>query len=153
MEMKTNKNYQILNRIECNDFDLTEDTYISHTIIETVDFRFYSFKHHVHIDGCVIENLLIHSTFFEGGFTLENCIIMNDINYEMGGHNKSPFIICNNIFHNVLQFFDCIFDAELMIKNNVFCKGASLYNNTNYFPQSTKIIDNIGDLNLYVNLG
>lgn len=143
---------QIIKRIERSEFDPSEDVHISHAIIDTIDFRFSSFSHNVHIENCIIGELLIYSTFFEGGFVLENCIISKYTNYEMGGPNKFPFVIRNNVFCDIFQFFDCIFENELTIKNNVFCKGASIYNRSNTFSDFTQITDNNGALDLYITL-
>ena len=146
--MKKIINYQILKRIDNRDFDSNKELYISNAIIDTIDFRFTSFIYPVRINNCIIGNLLIHSSSFEGGFMLENCVIKESTDYEMGGHNKQPFIIQNNIFINRIQFFDCLFEQQVIIRNNVFCQSASLFNGTNSFDNSYIVETNQGNLDL-----
>ena len=129
-------------------FDLNNKIEIKNTVIDTIDFRYSIFKEPVSLDNCLISNLLIHSSFFTKGLHINNCIIKEKIQFEMGGHNSCPIVIQNSIFCDLFVFFDCIFDSQLIIKNNIFIKGSTLFNNSNTFAVEPDICENIGTMEI-----
>ena len=64
---------------------------------------------------------------------------------KMGGHNQKPVIFDNNIFESLFVFLDCIFEADLIITNNIFIDGCTLYNGYNEF-NNVIIENNIGKM-------
>lgn len=130
--------------------NINENIYISNTIVDTIDMSFMSFNNAVKIKGCQINHLLIHSSRFIKGFELENCVVKNKIQYEMGGHNTLPISILNNIFNEMFIFFDCHFTERVIIKKNYFHKGCSILASSmnNTFEQEYEIVNNIGNVDI-----
>lgn len=117
-----------------------------------IDFNYSEIKTPVYIKECVIKNMYLNSTWFRKGFVLENCIVLNDINHEIGGHNYSEIHIHNNIFLGFFDFFDCHFFERMTVNNNIFIKGTNLIGNTckgykNIFDKGLELYENIGRLN------
>ncbi len=78
---------------------------------------------------------------------------MSDIDYQMGGHNNEEMVISDNIFYGFFSFFDCIFEKQLIVKNNIFKKGTDLLARENKgfdncFNGGVILTDNIGPLNV-----
>lgn len=128
--------------------NLNREILISDSVMDIVDLRFSTFNQKVSVRNCVINHLLIHSSFFINGFTIDNCVVKEKVQFEMGGHNKSPIVIHNNIFCGLFVFFDCQFDEQLSILNNIFKKGSTLFNKTNTFEIKPEVYGNIGVMNV-----
>lgn len=127
--------------------------HVKNCIIDTVDFDFFECEFKIIIENCIINNLLIHSCWFENGLDFNNNHVRNYVNYQMGGHNKKPINITGNIFCDFVSFFDCHFEDQMLLQNNLFLKGSNLLGNknegfVNTFDNEIILIDNIGDLNL-----
>lgn len=117
-----------------------------------IDFNYSEIQIPVYIKNCVIKNMYLNSTWFRNGFVLENCVVLNDINYEMGGHNYSAIYIHNNIFLGFFDFFDCHFTEKIVVNHNIFIKGTNLIGNKdkgykNIFDKGLELYENIGRLN------
>ena len=95
-----------------------EELIIQNSFIDLLDFSNVEFKYNVKICLCIIGELKLNATWFIEGFELVNCIIQNQIQFEMGGHNKHPITIENNIFMNLFVFFDCWFMSDIYVNNN-----------------------------------
>lgn len=134
--------------INTKQFDLNSAIEICDSVIDTIDFRYSIFNQPVLIKNCLIDYLLIHSSFFAAGLVIDSCVVKEKIQFEMGGHNKCPIIIQNNIFCKLFVFFDCIFDDRLIVKNNIFKQGSTVFNKTNTFGLEPFISDNIGPMDL-----
>jgi hypothetical protein len=118
---------------------------ISNQIVGILDFGFKVYNNEITIDNCIINTLILHNARFEAGFCMRNCIVKNKVQYEMGGHNQKPVIFDNNIFESLFVFLDCIFEADLIITNNIFIDGCTLYNGYNEF-NNVIIENNIGKM-------
>ena len=93
--------------------------------------------------------------FIEEGLILDGCIIniFDVVNYEMGGHNKEEFELNGNIFNGFFSFFDCQFDAEVRIENNIFMQGSDLLYKEqkgfdNSFNNGLILTNNLGRLDM-----
>jgi hypothetical protein len=129
-------NYCVFNQI-LNKLELGFNVYLSEVIIE----------------NCLIENIQIHSAWFKKGFIFRNNIVKCDIDYQMGGHNCDQILMENNIFMGFLIFFDCHFEEKIIVRNNIFQKGANLLGNIgkgyqNLFSNGIINENNIGNLSL-----
>lgn len=123
-----------------------EELIIQNSFIDLLDFSNVEFKYNVKICQCIIGELKLNATWFIEGFELVNCIIQNQIQFEMGGHNKHPITIENNIFMNLFVFFDCWFMSDIYVNHNVFLKGCTLKNSYNTFDSVLDCFGNIGDM-------
>lgn len=139
-----NINKQIISTLDClSDSQIM----ISDSIIDVLNLGFTTYQYPVLIKNSSIQELVIHSAWFKGGLLLENCIIKEVINYEMGGHNESPIVINDNIFQDLFIFYDCHFQDKLIIRNNIFNKGSTLLiEKLNIFQSGLELNDNIGDM-------
>ena len=111
------------------------------------------------LDGCIINIFDVVSEFkilgcwFEGGLSFSHNIVKSPINYEMGGHNKEVFELNGNIFNGFFSFFDCQFDAEVRIENNIFMQGSDLLYKEqkgfdNSFNNGLILTNNLGRLDM-----
>lgn len=125
MEIKN----QILPIFRVSDLE-NESITIKNSYINKIDLAFTRFEYsNLVITGCTIGKLFLHTAWFSKGFVLSNCVIEEEFNYEMGGHNEEPIVI----------------------KNNIFCKGTNILIDfhtgaNNSFAKSTRINNNLGEL-------
>lgn len=124
-----------------------EEILIKNCIIENLNLGFSTFQAEVVIEGCIINEMVLISAWFEQGFTFVNNIVKKQVQYEMGGHNMQPVRIENNIFLSIFVFFDCIFMSSLIIKNNLFLSDCTLWNATNDFNEN-EITGNTGKMDI-----
>jgi len=144
---------QILKEINDNCFGKNEQIILSSLIIEKLDLGFREFNTSVIIENCIVEELIIHSCWFSEGLIFKNNIVKKDIDYQMGGHNNKSMEISNNIFYGFFNFFDCEFDNQIIINNNIFKNGSNLLGNTgkgfqNIFKKGIIAENNIGDIKI-----
>ena len=112
-----------------------EEIHIKDCIIDCLCLGFSTFHSKIVIEGCIINEMVLISAWFEQGFVFMNNIVRNHVQYEMGGHNMQPVRIENNIFLSIFVFFDCYFMSSLIIKNNLFLDNCTLWNKTNSFSE------------------
>lgn len=125
---------------------------INSCIIQNLKFDIYEPDFEIIIENSIISNLLIYQCWFKKGLVLKNNQIINYVDYQMGGHNESRILIEGNLFHDFVNFFDCQFEKELIIQNNIFAKGCNLFGNLNEGFKNTFNIEpiiknNIGSMN------
>ncbi|WP_264529893.1 hypothetical protein [Flavobacterium sp. N502540] len=144
---------KILNELDSSEFNNVELLHILNSQIKNLNFDFFESKFEIIIENCIIDNLSIHSCWFEEGLTFKSNHVMNYVNYQMGGHNKKNINITGNIFHDFVNFFDCHFENQLLIEKNIFLLGSNLLGNknegfANTFESEIIIKENIGNLDL-----
>lgn len=146
-----NKNIEI---IDLQYFEGENNCHLVNCIITTIDLiGTFDIKVHLVIENCIVDYLKIHSCWFTNGLVIKNCIINNNIDYQMGGHNLEPLIIEGNIFIGFFNFFDCQFENRIELKNNIFVKGTNLLGNIgegfeNTFNRGYLIENNKGDIDV-----
>jgi hypothetical protein len=126
---------------------------IFNQILNRLELGFNIYLSEVIIENCLIEKIQIHSAWFRKGLIFRNNIVKYDIDYQMGGHNCDPIIMENNIFMGFSNFFDCHFEEKIIVRNNIFQKGANLLGNAgkgyqNLFNKGIVNENNIGNLSL-----
>ena len=140
--------------IKVDDLSRSDSYHLVNCIIDTIDFiGAFELKVQLIIENCIINNLQIHSCWFVNGLVLKNCIVKNNVDYQMGGHNKKPIVLDGNVFIKFLNFFDCQFKNVIEMKNNVFIKGTNLLGNKgegfeNSFETGWLVKDNIGAVDI-----
>ncbi len=136
------------------DFQGQEDIIIANSIVGIIDLDGkFDLNAGFKVINCVIENLHIHSCWFNRGFTLANAVVLNYVDYQMGGHNFSPITITGNIFNEFVNFFDCHFNDVVEVKSNIFAKGTNLLGNEgegykNIFDKGVIASNNVGILDM-----
>lgn len=133
---------------------INESWSLSNCVIELLDINALEFSKEVIITNCVIHKLIIYSCWFSGGLKFSNNVVLSDIDYQMGGHNKEEVRFESNIFNGFFSFFDCQFDAKLIVKNNVFIHGTDLFTKENkgfdnLFEHGFIVEGNIGELDVF----
>jgi hypothetical protein len=125
--VRANQHIELLSQYDLRNHS---DFHLVNCIIDTIDLiGVFELKVSLIIEKCVINSLKIHSCWFVNGLILRNNVVVNYIDYQMGGHNESPIILDGNIFKGFLNFFDCQFESSIELRNNVFEKGTNLIGN------------------------
>ena len=147
---------KVIERIDENTVDGlgNEGMSLEHCVIHVLDLSTIEFHGKVTICNCIIDKLNLHCTWFAEGLEFMGNIVMSDIDYQMGGHNNDVMVISDNIFHGFFDFFDCHFENQLNVENNVFMKGTDLILRENkgfdnYFHGGLVLSSNIGKLNVW----
>lgn len=144
---------KIIDTMCYKEFNEIDSLVISNSIIKKIDFISFESDFSIVIENSIIYDLLIHSCWFKAGLIFKNNQVMNYVNYQMGGHNEAEIKIVGNIFSEFVNFFDCQFEKDIEVKNNVFSKGCNLLGNLdegfkNSFETPAIIEDNIGAIDL-----
>jgi hypothetical protein len=146
-----NKNIKCIKKSDLNGHDTIQ---LVNCIIEAIDLiGAFELKVHLVIESCIINDLQIHSCWFEDGLLLKGSVVKNYVDYQMGGHNSEPIVIDGNVFVGFFNFFDCQFKNVIELKNNVFKKGTNLLGNKgegfeNSFANGWVVEDNVGHIDL-----
>ncbi|MBC5642792.1 hypothetical protein H8S77_07820 [Parabacteroides sp. BX2] len=143
--------------IDLNSIDNSEEIIISNSIIDEINFASLIFSKKVCISKCIIDKFVIHSSWFEGGLNFVDNIVLSDIDYQMGGHNITDFVLERNLFNGFFSFFDCQFEGNVIVKDNIFKKGSDLLLKEdkgfdNLFERQLIIENNIGHLDMFLDL-
>jgi hypothetical protein len=64
------------------------------------------------------------------------------------GESHQTTTISNNVFMEALVFWNCVFYADLNLQENIFSKGTSLLDGSNYFDTICKCKHNIGVMDM-----
>lgn len=139
---------EVINKIDADSLNKEEALLIKDCVIDTLSLSFSEFHAAVTIDGCVIKTLRLVSAWFEHGLTFKNNIVWSVVQYEMWGHNSQPIIVENNIFQDTFVFFDCQFEDDLVVRNNLFLKDCTLWNTTNVFDKKVIVEQNMGRMDI-----
>ncbi|QOW09897.1 hypothetical protein Q73A0000_05740 [Kaistella flava (ex Peng et al. 2021)] len=121
-------------------------------LIEYFSGSVTQFEKQVQFINCNFKNCQFVFTYFLGGLTIENCTFDNYLDFQAGGHNQkgNSIIIANNDFKGFVNFFDCIYEDDVIIENNKFQKGTNLLGKPFNIPVTFSIkpfIDkNVGQL-------
>ncbi len=108
------------------------------------------FEKNVKLINCHFKKCQFVFTYFLGGLIIDNCIFDNYLDFQAGGHNKAgnEVAITNNNFDDFVNFFDCWYESNVIISNNVFRKGTNLlgkpYNIPVTFDIEPIVKNNIG---------
>ena len=117
------------NAIIAHDNELHSSLLIRHSVIDKFDFSASSSHAEVIIQDCIIKKVTLPYCWFEAGLKFTNNTILQETNFEAGGHNQKAFIMKGNIFHGFLNFFDCQFGETVYFSNNTLLKGCNLLGN------------------------
>ena len=94
-------------------------------------------------------------TYFLGGLLIKDSTFDSYLDFQCGGHNQlqAPIEILNNEFNDFVNFFDCIYNGPVTIKNNEFKKGTNILGNKGkafetQFDLEPEISDNRGPVDI-----
>ncbi len=152
MKTITDRHFERIDEFFVNEF-IEEGLILDGCIINIFDVVSVNFIGKVEIRNCILSEFKILGCWFEGGLSFSHNIVKSPINYEMGGHNKEVFELNGNIFNGFFSFFDCQFDAEERIENNIFMQGSDLLYKEqkgfdNSFTNGLILTNNLGRLDI-----
>jgi hypothetical protein len=131
-----------------------QEVIFENCIIESFSGSITQFGKPVSLTNCHFKSCQFVFTYFLGGLIINNCTFDNYLDFQAGGHNKigNPVIINTNDFKGFVNFFDCWYENEVIIRNNKFRKGTNLLGKPHHIPVTFDIEaiikDNIGELDL-----
>lgn len=137
----------------------TEETWDQELVFEHCTIAYFSasavsFGQLVRFTNCHFKNCQFVFTYFLGGLIIEHCTFDSYLDFQCGGHNKkgNPVMIANNHFRGFVNFFDCWYESEVIVRNNTFHQGTNILgqpqNLSVTFEQEPIIKDNIGQVDL-----
>ncbi len=104
--------------------------------------------------NCEFKECNFIGTYFLGGLNIDNSVFDSYLDMQAGGHNQDGKMvsITNSTFKSFVNFFDCWYQSEVIIKNNDFQKGTNLLGKPNgisvTFDVNPIIENNKGQLNI-----
>lgn len=93
--------------------------------------RMVQFTELIEIRQCRVKEFDVFGMYCGNGLVIQDCEFDCAVDWESGGHNKSPIIIENCVFNRFVSFEDCYFENEIILKNVVFSQGTNLLGNKN----------------------
>jgi len=86
-------------------------------------------------------------TYFRDGLLISDSVFNSYLDFQCGGHNRpeAKIEILNNEFDDFVNFFDCIYNGPVTIRNNEFKRGTNILGNKGQ-PFEAQF-----DLGLYIN--
>jgi hypothetical protein len=137
----------------------THEGWEKEVVLEDCILEYFSgsatqFEKPVRLLNCHFKQCQFIFSYFLGGLTIENCTFENYLDFQAGGHNKNgkPVIITGNQFLGFVNFFDCWYEDEIIIRNNNFQKGTNLLGKPFNIPVTFDVLpiieENEGQLNL-----
>ena len=125
----------------------SEEICIRNCMVNTLILDFASFDYPVIIENSVIGTIGLDHTWFNRGLTLKKCIVKEKVVYDSGESHQTT-TISNIVFMEALVFWNCVFYADLNLQENIFSKGTSLLDGSNYFDTICKCKHNIGVMDM-----
>ncbi len=117
------------NAIIVHNYELYSSLSIRHSVIDKLDLPATIFHAEIIIQDCIIKKITLPYCWFEAGLRFTNNTILQETNFEAGGHNQKAFIMKGNTFHGFLNFFDCQFGKMVYFSNNILLEGCNLLGN------------------------
>lgn len=79
------------------------------------------------IENCVVDRFSAIGTSFNGSVIIRNSIFREELRFIDSGYNKQEIIIENNVFLCHADFFDEVFEAPFILRNNILLDGTNLF--------------------------
>lgn len=125
---------------------------IENCIIENLFCIGTQFNKHVAMKNTYVKAASFDFCYFIGGLIIDNCVFDEYLDFNAGGHNsKGNFITINgNRFRGFVNFFDCWFNGEISVNNNIFESGTNILSKTLWVSFDVPITahNNVGDLGI-----
>lgn len=114
---------------------------IENCTVEAFSCVMVQFGKPVKLFNCHFKKCNFIFSYFFGGLIIEDCVFDDYLDFSSGGHNKMgmPVSIANNTFKGFVNFFDCIYDGEVTIANNIFIKNTNLLASPHNIPVSYEV--------------
>ena len=129
-----------------------KEVLIDHCVIENFKCLMVYFKKNVIIKNSHFKDAAFNFSYFQGGLTIENCTFEKYLDFEAGGHNdlNNLVTIRKNHFISFVNFFDCWYNGEIIVEDNIFEKGTNISSKDQLisFDIPAKVMNNIGDVSI-----
>ena len=126
---------------------------IDNSLIEELTASSVMFKKQVILRSSTFRTCDFTFTYFLGGLIIADSIFESYLDFQCGGHNEKEktIEIVNSTFNGFVNFFDCIYNGPMIIKNNRFQKGTNILGNqgkpfVTQFDSVLEINNNLGPL-------
>ncbi|KUG06430.1 hypothetical protein [Solirubrum puertoriconensis] len=152
------RNYHVLGKLDLATLIIDDYRFIYPVLIENCRVEHLSASGGVSFE-CAVTLLQTHFiqadfifAYFLQGLHIEGCTFDTYLDFQAGGHNKPGFPVCllANEFSGFVNFFDCCYEAEVVVEDNVFRQGTNLlgrpFNIPVTFDVPLRQARNIGDL-------
>lgn len=137
----------------------TTENWEKEVVFENCVIEYFSgsvtpFEKPVRLINCHFKKCQFVFAYFLGGLTIDNCVFDDYLDFQAGGHNKvgKLVIITNNQFSGFVNFFDCWYESEVIVRDNNFLSGTNLlgrpFNIPVTFDVAPVIENNQGQLDL-----
>jgi hypothetical protein len=133
---------------------IDKEIVIENCIVECLQISAIAFAKPMKFINCHFNECHFIFTCFLGGLFIDHCTFDHYVDFQSGGHNKdgNPVTITNNEFKGFVNFFDCWYESEVTISNNLFHKGTNLLGKLHdigvTFDIAPTIKDNTGQLDI-----
>jgi hypothetical protein len=119
------------------EFDIDK---LGHEIDYPLEFRNCEFEYYfsttqchaalVVWDHCVFRKIRLFGTHFWKGLTCRDCELLSEFSWDAGGHNspETPILFERVKFHKFADFFDCLFQGPVILRDVEFIDGTNLIN-------------------------
>ena len=135
------------------------DEWEKKVVLENCTLEYFSgsatqFKKPVRLINCHFKKCQFVFSYFLSGLLIDNCTFDDDLDFQAGGHNKDgkPVIITDNQFVGFVNFFDCWYESEIIIRNNNFQKGTNILGKPFNIPVTFDVTPIIENNKGYLNL-
>lgn len=133
-----------------NGSEWDKEIIIENCIIENIVCIGIQFNKRITIKNTYVKAASFDFCYFIGGLIIDNCVFDEYLDFNAGGHNsKGNFITINgNHFRGFVNFFDCWFNGEISVTNNIFESGTNILSKTLWvsFDVPITAYNNVGDL-------
>jgi hypothetical protein len=125
---------------------------IENCVIEYFEGSDSQFKKPIRFINTHFKDCRFIFSYFLQGLAFENCVFDKYLDFQAGGHNQAgyPVLIKNNTFFDFVNFFDCWYNGEIVIRDNKFLKGTNIESQKQYisFDIVPQIFNNTGQTNI-----
>lgn len=119
---------------------------IKNCCFENFDVCFFTFDQPVIITNTKFRSATFMASHFNKGIKIENCFFEDKVDLQCSDHTNSNIYkieLLQNTFIGFVNFFDCIFDCSVLIKDNNFQANTNLFGKIQCIPYfKNAIIEN-----------
>ncbi|WP_141735930.1 pentapeptide repeat-containing protein [Oligoflexus tunisiensis] len=87
------------------------------------------FTEEIEIRDCIVRDFEVFGVYCIRGLSVRNTTFDCEIIWQSGGHNTRPIVFENCVFKRFVDFEDCDFEDEFILRNVTFIEGTNLLGN------------------------
>jgi uncharacterized protein YjbI with pentapeptide repeats len=128
-ENETLENFHVVGDVSFYKINLENKLAFINCKFDSLSLSGCDFDFEIKFINCKFKKVDMVGTFFHGGVLFSGCTFYSHFLSDSGIHNKKPYLLQGNVFHEFADFTDCWFMGEVIIKDNAFIKGTNLLGN------------------------